>query len=94
LRQEIQDGLGCPFHRTSFAPETTSPKRKNTVNLQRKCREINDPFVYPVAHNGLAAGLSPAEPTNEIRDYQVSFRIAAAEAPGFPYACHAWQQPD
>jgi hypothetical protein len=36
----------------------------NAIEPKRKHKEINEPDLYPVAHNGLVAGSSPAGPTN------------------------------
>ena len=36
----------------------------NAIESKRKCRKINEPARYPVAHNGLVAGSSPAGPTS------------------------------
>jgi hypothetical protein len=38
----------------------------NTINLQRRCSEINDRVLFPPAHNGLVAGSSPAGPTSSL----------------------------
>lgn len=56
-------------YRTSFAPETTSPKINERDRTERKHSEINEADRYPVAHNGLVAGSSPAGPTKESITY-------------------------
>jgi hypothetical protein len=35
-------------NRTSFAPDTTSPKLTNAIELKRKCSKINDPALTTV----------------------------------------------
>src|SRR6267142_4831694 len=51
-------------NRTSFAPETTLPKRNERDRERPKRWKINKPYLYPAAHNGLVAGSSPAGPTS------------------------------
>jgi len=49
--------------RTGFTPETTLSKRDKRNPTWAKTHKINEAGRYPVAHNGLVAGSSPAEPT-------------------------------
>jgi len=64
--------------RTSFALETTSTRRNKRDQGKRKHSEINEADRFTAAHNGLAAGSSPAGPTNEPMVYQ-AYRHCALE---------------
>src|ERR1700694_4274869 len=58
----------------------------NAIELERKCSEINETDHYPVAHNGLVAGSSPAGPTT-LRllnaPYCQTYRSLDKDAPGY-----------
>jgi hypothetical protein len=53
-----QSRLVCTSRRdrTSFAPETTQPKRNERDRIETKNSNINEADCYPAAHNGLVAG--------------------------------------
>jgi hypothetical protein len=67
-------GRVSPAYRLDVRPRTAPVSHQkrpcqnatNAIELERKRSKINKAHHYPVAHNGLVAGSSPAGPTKRI----------------------------
>jgi hypothetical protein len=55
---EIRQTERRDAYRTRSAPPEQT--KTDTMEIERKSTKINEPIRYPVAHNGLVAGSSPA----------------------------------
>ncbi|WP_157088178.1 hypothetical protein [Bradyrhizobium jicamae] len=56
----------------------------NAIEPERKRSKLNEADRYPLAHNGLVAGSSPAGPTSGSMLGCISFRSPLATAPEMP----------
>jgi hypothetical protein len=53
--------------RTAPVSHQKQPERTttNAIEIEQNYRKINEAVLYPVAHNGLVVGSSPAGPTSK-----------------------------
>src|SRR5262245_9396973 len=63
-----RSSLGAPSNRVTAPVSHQKQRYRNTtdaIDRVRKHSKINETDPYPVAHNGLVAGSSPAGPTSK-----------------------------